>query len=272
MPNLEIFNKKIYLFDLWGVIHDGRKPYDKIIRLIKHLKKLKKRIYIVSNSSSSSSEVKKDLKKMFININYFNKIFTSGDFASNYLKRYKKKKFYSLSGLGPKNLKFCKENKIILTSDPKKSDIGILISNEINIRESELIGNINNFFLLKKKIICINPDYLNIYKKKCMGFYANKFFLKGGNVTCLGKPEKLYFNFISKKIKKFKKRDAILIGDTYLNDICGANKFGIDSVLFKSSKINQYIKLNSVKLFGKIKKNLEPSAKIDPKELEKIFF
>lgn len=105
-----------------------------------------------------------------------------------------------------------------------------------------------------------------------MGFYANKFFLKGGNVTCLGKPEKLYFNFISKKIKKFKKRDAILIGDTYLNDICGANKFGIDSVLFKSSKINQYIKLNSVKLFGKIKKNLEPSAKIDPKELEKIFF
>ena len=93
MPNLEIFNKKIYLFDLWGVIHDGRKPYDKIIRLIKHLKKLKKRIYIVSNSSSSSSEVKKDLKKMFININYFDKIFTSGDFASNYLKRYKKKNF-----------------------------------------------------------------------------------------------------------------------------------------------------------------------------------
>ena len=62
MPNLKIINKKIYLFDLWGVIHDGRKPYDKIIKLINHLKKLEKRIYIVSNSSSSSLEVK-DLKK-----------------------------------------------------------------------------------------------------------------------------------------------------------------------------------------------------------------
>ena len=34
----KIINKKIYLFDLWGVIHDGRKPYDKIIKLINHLK------------------------------------------------------------------------------------------------------------------------------------------------------------------------------------------------------------------------------------------
>ena len=75
-----------------------------------------------------------------------------------------------------------------------------------------------------------------------------------------------------KRLKILKKKDAIFIGDTYLNDICGADKFGIDSVLFKSSKINQYIKLNNVKLFGKIRKNLKPLAKINSKELEKIFF
>ena len=47
----------IFFFDLWGVIYDGKKIHKNTKNVLKLIKKEKKKIVIVSNSSKTKSEI-----------------------------------------------------------------------------------------------------------------------------------------------------------------------------------------------------------------------
>mmetsp|Transcript_20222 Transcript_20222/g.58008 ORF Transcript_20222/g.58008 Transcript_20222/m.58008 type:complete len:394 (-) Transcript_20222:40-1221(-) len=68
-----------YLLDMWGVMHDGSKPYDGVLETIAHLKAQNKRLVILSNSSKRLSYAHKMLKKLGFNIDDFEQIITSGE-------------------------------------------------------------------------------------------------------------------------------------------------------------------------------------------------
>ena len=68
-----------YLLDMWGVMHDGSKPYDGVLETIAQLKAQNKRLVILSNSSKRLSNSHKMLKKLGFNIDDFEQIITSGE-------------------------------------------------------------------------------------------------------------------------------------------------------------------------------------------------
>ena len=231
-----------FLFDQWGVIHDGKKKFSFVDNTLKKLKS--KYCIVISNTSQNIEETKRDtLKKLQINHSHFNKIVTSGAylehiFSSNNKKYFKLKKYL--------DLKKCylitngKKHEVFKNLNLKKSSIktakfilAMSINPKDNLNKYKKILNI--FSKNKLPMICCNPD------KFVFDGRVNKFVLQvgalakyyneiNGKVIYIGKPYKDLFNYALTELN-FKKEKILMIGDNTQTDISGAKKVGIKSAL-----------------------------------------
>ena len=55
-----------FIIDQWGVLHDGKTPYEGVVECLKELKSRKKHVIILSNSGKRAEENKERLKKIGI--------------------------------------------------------------------------------------------------------------------------------------------------------------------------------------------------------------
>lgn len=82
----------VFLLDMWGVMHDGQKPYDGVLDVVQQLKQhttsssdQPKRLIILSNSSKRKDHSMKMLTKLGFDPNDFTQILTSGEIAHHIL-------------------------------------------------------------------------------------------------------------------------------------------------------------------------------------------
>jgi len=68
-----------FLLDMWGVMHNGSKPYEGVIDVIHQLKMEGKKMIILSNSSKRVDNAKRMLKKLGFDESDFDQIITSGE-------------------------------------------------------------------------------------------------------------------------------------------------------------------------------------------------
>ena len=94
----EIFeNYDNFIIDLWGVIHNGIKPFPDAIKVVENLKLNKKKITFLSNAPRPNENVQKFLRKIKIKDNFLSLVLTSGEIARMYLKKKKHNdKFFHL--------------------------------------------------------------------------------------------------------------------------------------------------------------------------------
>lgn len=71
----------IFLLDMWGVMHDGSRPYDGVLDVIGKLKDAGKEMVILSNSSKRRSNSHRMLAKLGFDPRDFGNIITSGEVA-----------------------------------------------------------------------------------------------------------------------------------------------------------------------------------------------
>ena len=215
-----------FFIDLWGVIHNGVKPYSEAINVLENLNKLNKRFVLFSNAPRPSKNVKKFLLNLKIDENLVQNIFTSGEAAIKSLKsNIFGKYFYHL---GPErdsslfegfeqNKRFLKDSDFILCT-------GFLDNNEdsLNYYKNLLKNHI------QLKMVCTNPDLIvhrGNKKEYCAGKLAEIFKDLGGQVVYFGKPYPDIYKFC------IKKNEAILaIGDNIQTDIKGANNMNLHSL------------------------------------------
>ena len=76
----------VFLLDMWGVMHDGSRPYEGVLDVIQKLKAAGKRLVILSNSSKRQDNSIKMLRKLgFDPEQDFEQIITSGEVAFSML-------------------------------------------------------------------------------------------------------------------------------------------------------------------------------------------
>ena len=80
---IESYN--VFLFDQWGVLHNGKKLYNNAEKVIEKLLNLKKKVFIVSNSGKRSFDNIDRLKLLGANNILKSEIITSGDVCYHYL-------------------------------------------------------------------------------------------------------------------------------------------------------------------------------------------
>ena len=253
-----------FLFDQWGLIHDGKKKFKFIDKTLKKLQS--KCCIVISNTSQNKSEAKKNtLKKLNINHTYFDKIVTSGEYLEH-IALSKEKKFIRFN-------KFLKLKKCYLITNGSKNEVFKNIGlKKTNIKSAKFIlamsvkpfENFDRYKkildqLISKKLtmLCSNPDKF-VFDGK-----VNKFVLQvgtlaayykkiGGKVLFIGKPYIGIFSYSLKNLN-FKKNRILMIGDNTQTDIAGANRFGIKSALvldgFNKNELNNYKNKNLNTIF-----------------------
>ena len=146
-----------FFFDLYGVAHNGVKPFPGIINILKKIKILNKKVIFISNAPRKSREIKKFLNKIGLKKNLYFDVVSSGDITyQNYLTKLKKKKYYFIGA--KKDRDFCKDLKISEEKNLKKSNFIL----NLGMNDGETVNKYIKILRNAKKesllMICVNPD------------------------------------------------------------------------------------------------------------------
>ena len=90
-----INNYDYFIIDLWGVVHNGIKPYQGAMKTIEELYNNEKNYWFLSNAPRPVKDVRKFLtEKMKINEKFLKNIQTSGEAAINSIRNFDYGRFF----------------------------------------------------------------------------------------------------------------------------------------------------------------------------------
>jgi len=250
----EIYNNyDIFLFDQWGVMHDGYSGYKKAIECINKLIQSNKILKIISNSSKRTNDSIKRLKELGFEPNHFKKIVTSGEMIwqsilnkdYSFTENLGNKCFYIYDQSNSSGEKYIKDlKKLKFVDDINKADFILGCTPFHNIKLIEYIPILQSALKNELPFICANPDF-DVYDSKseklifCMGTIAELYKNMGGEFFALGKPNIKIYEEVVKNSNNIDKSKILAIGDSLFHDIKGAYNFGIDSLLITKTGIHQ---------------------------------
>ena len=114
-------NYSLFYIDLWGVVHNGISLNKEAIRVLNELDNNNKNYVLLTNAPRPSKTVKVFLKKMGLNQDICDHVFTSGEAALNYLKNnFFSQNFYHIGP--PRDFDLFIDFKKMRTEDLNKSD------------------------------------------------------------------------------------------------------------------------------------------------------
>ena len=242
-------NYQLFYVDLWGVVHNGVSLHKEAINALKEITKKGKEYILLTNAPRPNSVVKTFLKKMGMEEEIIDHVFTSGEASLSYLKKNLiDKKFFHVGP--PRDIDLFKDFKELKSNQIENSEYiictGLFEEHEEDLKFYKELFEKN----LKKKMICTNPDLIvdrGNKRELCAGSIATIFEKMGGKVVYFGKPyPEVYNQSVDNKGKKI-----LSIGDNLNTDIKGANLLNYDSLI-----ISNGIHKNEIK-----EKGIEETAK-----------
>ena len=225
-------NYDLFYIDLWGVVHNGVNLHEKAIAVLNEILKKKKMFVLLTNAPRPNKTVQNFLENMGMDKALRDHVFTSGEAALNYLKKYYlSKKFYHIGPPRDFDLFYLFEkNKCEDISDSEYllcTGLFDDFDNDLTYYKDLFANHLN------KKMICTNPDLIvdrgNI-RELCAGSVAMVFEKMGGQVVYFGKPHPEVYNQSINNINK----KILAIGDNLNTDIRGANLLNYDCMLISN--------------------------------------
>ncbi len=257
-----------FIFDVWGVIHDGSKTYEGAIEAISYLRKLGKKICFLSNAPRRAEKVEEALNKFGVTKDLYDFVMSSGEATFLSLKENQNLGFKSFGKnyfyIGPK-----KDIDLLKGLDYQRSEAAessdFVITTGFDHDESAINEKMSQILEAKKHdlpMICVNPDMIvvkqNGQEMNCAGLIAKEYKKIGGNVIYYGKPYAAVYEATCASFKISNKAKILAIGDGLETDALGAKNFGIDCLFITGGILSKTLKINY-------------DQNANPQELETIF-
>ena len=230
-----------FIFDVWGVVHDGSKAYPGAVEAIKYLRQQGKKICFLSNAPRRANKVAAVLNKFGVTSDLYDFVMSSGeatfldlqknqqngfkDFGKNYFYIGPKKDIDLLEGLEYQQVENASEANFAITTgfDHDESILAEKMPQALDAKKYNL------------PMICVNPDMIvvkqNGQEMICAGALALEYKKIGGNVIYYGKPYVSVYEITCQLFNSSNKAKMIAVGDGMETDISGAKNFGIDCLL-----------------------------------------
>jgi HAD superfamily hydrolase (TIGR01459 family) len=187
-----------FIFDVWGVVHDGNTVYPGAIEAISFLRDQGKKICFLSNAPRRSSKVLEVFNRLGITPNLYDFILTSGEATfldlkknqENGFKTFGKNYFY----IGPtKDIDLLDGLDYVRVSEASQANFtlttGFDNDNSVLTEKLPLALEAKKFNL---PMICVNPDMIVVrqsgHELICAGTLAREYEKIGGKVFYYGKP------------------------------------------------------------------------------------
>lgn len=235
-----------FLLDLWGVLHDGSKPFPGVLDALTRLKAAGKKIVILSNAPRRATMVAERLDEIGIPSALYSALHSSGEEAWLRLKHRDDPFFRALGRhcyfIGPH-----RDDPLLSGLDYERVDdvarADFFLAVGPDNWEEDLTGfkTVLDAGLARKlPMICANADLVVIHEGRrsiCAGAMAEYYERHGGKVRWHGKPYRSVYDFCFSLFAKFgvsDRRRIVAFGDSLRTDIAGAANAQIASVLMAS--------------------------------------
>ena len=222
----------LFICDLWGVLHNGEKPYPHVLDCLNHLAENNKQVVFLSNAPRPNETVKPKLIELGFNLDQIQGVITSGDATVQRLKTKKDgtKPFH----IGPERdlalFEFSGREPV------KEEDADFILCSGLFDDTSEIPDDYTDLLarLLERNLpmVCANPDIRVIRGNGyiyCGGAIAKTYEEMGGTLIYCGKPDPSIFQYTLSQANVATEQ-TLMIGDGAFTDILGANRAGLDSL------------------------------------------
>ncbi len=223
-----------YIFDIWGVVHNGVQLYPGVLECLEHLYRAEKKIAFLSNSPRAGVHHERFFAALGIPRNLYAFVYTSGDALNTALEKAPSLSliddFFFLGddtlhqsvwqGMKGHRVPILEEARYLLCTAPTPNDHKIL----------------KDAIALNLPMLCSNPDRSAIQGTKkilCAGSVAEAYEKMGGTVIYCGKPERFMFEAILDRLENPEISRTLMVGDGLFTDIKGAQSVGLPSAFIQ---------------------------------------
>jgi HAD superfamily hydrolase (TIGR01459 family) len=228
------------ILDLWGVLHNGYRPFPGVIECLERLNGEGKRLVVLSNAPRRAADVAARVTEIGIPRELYHGVMTSGEEAWQHLAR-RDDPFYAalgrnclhirsprddgmLDGLDLRRVETVAEADFILNTGPWGWEETVE-GYEATLRDARARG---------LPMVCANPDLVVVHGDRaviCAGALAQRYAELGGCVRWHGKPFPSVYETCFERLGIADRSRILAVGDSLRTDIAGANTAGIDSLL-----------------------------------------
>lgn len=229
---------RVIFCDVWGVIHDGNRPYDTACDALVRFRSSGGTVVLVSNAPVPDHRVAAMLDERGVPRDAWDAIVSSGDIA---LRHVREAGYTALHTIGPKA-----RDSALFGALPGKSValpeaeaiICTGLVDDINETEEHYRPLLEQALAHDLQFICANPDKVvdvggRLYL--CAGAIADVYEKMGGKVYWCGKPHASAYDTahdVAQQLRQAEvRRSQILaVGDSVRTDLTGAQRAGIDAI------------------------------------------
>jgi HAD superfamily hydrolase (TIGR01459 family) len=229
-----------FILDLWGVLHDGARPYPGAVPCLEALMAAGKRLAILSNAPRRVSEVVQRMTEIGIPRGLYHGVLSSGEEAWLHLRE-REDPFYAGLGraclhIGPERDAGMLEGLDLIPAATAEAADFILNTGPWGWEETvaDYEARLQAARRRDLPMICANPDLVVRHRghlQICAGALATRYEELGGRVRWHGKPFPEIYSRCLAILGITDRRRILAVGDSLRTDIAGAAGFGIDSVL-----------------------------------------
>ena len=228
----------VWFCDIWGVIHDGVRPFTANVAALKRHRARGGTVILVTNSPRSNLGVEKQLVEIGVDPASHDRIVTSGDVTQVLMKLHGRGGVYHVGaardlsiyeGTGVERVGLDQAEAVLCTG----------LYDDLNDKLADYEPLLDDMKQRGLAMICANPD--KIVKKGdrilyCAGKLAEMYAERGGEVLMAGKPYAPIYDLALAEAERIRGAEVVTaeilaIGDGPETDIRGAADYGLDALL-----------------------------------------
>ena len=226
-----------HILDLWGVVHDGVRPYPHAVDCMTQLRRAGKQVCLLSNAPRRITSVVAKLREIGVPDEAYDHVLSSGE-ATHLALRDRPDDFHR--GLGdrcfhlgpPRDTDVYEGLPLTVASSPEEASFvlatGIDEWDETMDDHEPMLQRIAAAGL---PMVCANPDLVVVVGDIlaiCSGLMAQRYEELGGAVAYHGKPHPPVYHRCFDLMAGIPRDRMLAIGDSFRTDIAGARAVGID--------------------------------------------
>lgn len=242
---LDLIDKfDLYVFDIYGVLWNGKSVIPGADNTLEKLKKAGKKVLIMSNGTALSRQIEESYgRRGFIKGIHYDKVVSSGDAYHTYVLNDKRNlKFYQFGR--PSKVLF-EGSRYVELQEPDEADFvyaGVPQTFDGEIWRDYLTiepfaEELLHLIKMNKTLVCANPDlkaFENQYEEAVVrqGSVAKFYAEHGGDVEYWGKPYGNIYDFALRD-EPLPRDRMLMVGDTLQTDILGGKNYGMKTALIR---------------------------------------
>jgi len=223
-------NYRVILCDVWGVIHDGKRPYPGAVERLLRWQSEGRCVVLITNAPRPKEAVETYLERVGVPDGAWDAIASSGEAGIAVLRELGRP--VGLLGT-PGDRVDLESHGVSVTDDGDFTDLCCTGFEEHRWEIEEYTADLERWAARGVHMHCLNPDRIVLYGSRqipCAGAIADVYEAIGGKGSWYGKPYPAIYEHALRRAGDPAREQVLAVGDGLQTDMLGAARMGFDAV------------------------------------------